>query len=206
MARILISEDHPLTLMGTKTFVQGLGHHICELCSNGVTAYNMILKHKPDIAILDINMPGMNGIEILEKLTLRINVILVTMHKEYSLFNRAKELNAKGYILKEFAMDVLEECINSVLRNEIWFSKEIQENLYLDTQSSKIDILNELSFAEKKIVQLIGKQKSSKEIASMLFVSEKTIENHRHSIMKKLNLPPEKNALLVWAIQNNSQF
>ncbi|MBK7305454.1 MAG: response regulator transcription factor [Saprospiraceae bacterium] len=209
MASILISEDHPLTLMGTKTFVQGLGHHICELCTNGVTAYNMILKHKPDIAILDINMPGMNGIEILEKLalqSLRTKVILVTMHKEYSLFNRAKELNAKGYLLKEFAMDVLEECINSVLRNEIWFSKEIQENLYLDTQSSKTDILNELSFAEKKIVQLIGKQKSSKEIASMLFVSEKTIENHRHSIMKKLNLPPEKNALLVWAIQNNSQF
>lgn len=209
MASILISEDHPLTLMGTKTFVQGLGHHICELCSNGVTAYNMILKHKPDIAILDINMPGMNGIEILERLvskSLRTKVILVTMHKEYSLFNRAKELNAKGYILKEFAIDVLEECINAVLQNEIWFSKELQENLYLDKQSTKNNILNELSFAEKKIVQLIGQQKSSKEIAIMLFITEKTVENHRHSIMKKLNLPPEKNALLVWAIQNNSQF
>lgn len=93
MASILISEDHPLTLMGTKTFVQGLGHHICELCSNGVTAYNMILKHKPDIAILDINMPGMNGIEILEKLalqSLRTKVILVTMHKEYSLLIEPK--------------------------------------------------------------------------------------------------------------------
>ncbi|MBK9338569.1 MAG: response regulator transcription factor [Lewinellaceae bacterium] len=99
MANILISDDHPLTLMGTKTYIESLGHHICELCSNGINAYNMIRQRKPDIAVLDINMPGMNGIEILEKLhnePVPTRVILLTMHNEISIFHRAKALGVKG--------------------------------------------------------------------------------------------------------------
>ncbi len=205
MAKILISDDHPFTLMGTKSYVQSLGHDICEMCSNGISAYNMILQHQPDIALLDMSMPGMNGLEILEKLLpspIKTKVILLTMHKEMSIFNRARELKVKGYVLKEFSTDVLDECINAVLKGETWFSKELSENLHIDKNGSDDSILTKLTFAERKVVELIGRQHTTKEIANLLFIAEKTVENHRHSIMKKLNLPAEKNALLVWAVQN----
>ena len=209
MANILISDDHPLTLMGTKTYIESLGHTICELCSNGITAYNMILQCKPDIAVLDINMPGMNGLEILEKLQStqpKTKVILLTMHNEISVFNRAKELNVKGYVLKEFSTDVLEDCINTVLKNETWFNPELTNQMNINTNQAGDTLLDKLTFAEKKIVQLIGGQNTTKDIAKMLFISEKTVENHRSNIMKKLALPAEKNALLVWALKNMPTF
>ena len=205
MANILISDDHPLTLMGTKTYIESLGHTICELCSNGITAYNMILQRKPDIAVLDINMPGMNGLEVLEKLqssSPKTKVILLTMHNEISIFNRAKELNVKGYVLKEFSTDVLEDCINAVLNNETWFNPGLGGQLNINVDQESDSLLDKLTFAEKKVVQLIGKQQTSKDIAKTLFISEKTVENHRSNIMKKLALPAEKNALLVWAVKN----
>ena len=205
MANILISDDHPFTLMGTKTYIESLGHTICELCSNGITAYNMILQRKPDIAVLDINMPGMNGLEILEKLQStqpKTKVILLTMHNEISIFNRAKELNVKGYVLKEFSIDVLEDCINAVLNNETWFNPELTNQMNINSNQAGDTVLDKLTFAERKIVQLIGGQYTTKDIAKMLFISEKTVENHRSNIMKKLALPAEKNALLVWALKN----
>jgi len=205
MATILLSDDHPFTLMGTKAYVQSLGHHICDMCSNGISAYNMILKYQPDIALLDMSMPGMNGLEVLEKLqTARLDtrVILLTMHNEVSIFNRARELHVKGYVLKEFSTDVLEDCIKAVLNNETWFSPELSNRLHINTDTASDSLLTRLTFAEKKVVELIGRQNTTKEIAQLLFISEKTVENHRSNIMKKLDLPAEKNALLVWAIKN----
>jgi DNA-binding NarL/FixJ family response regulator len=205
MANILISDDHPFTLMGTKSYVQALGHNVCELCSNGISAYNMILKHRPDIALLDMSMPGLNGLEVLEKLqkeSIKTKIVLLTMHKEVSIFNRAKELNVRGYVLKEFSTDVLEDCINAVLDGQTWFSEELSANLNIDANNGEDTALTKLTFSEKKILELIGRQHTSKEIAKLLFIAEKTVENHRSSIMKKLDLPAEKNALLVWAVQN----
>ena len=81
--KILVADDHPLTLMGTKSFVESLGYEVDDVCSNGITAYNLIISHRPAIAILDINMPGMDGLEVLEKVftqKLKTKVILLTMH------------------------------------------------------------------------------------------------------------------------------
>ncbi len=166
----------------------------------------MIQKHQPEIAILDVNLPGINGLEILEKLQsspVRTKVILLTLHKELSIFNKAKSLSAKGYVLKEFSTDVLDACINAVLKGETWYSRELDENLFFDKEAHPGGPdLSVLTFAERKILKLIGRQHTTNEIATMLFIAEKTVENHRHNIMKKLQLPPEKNALLVWAVQN----
>jgi DNA-binding NarL/FixJ family response regulator len=203
MAKILIADDHPFTLMGTKAYIQGLGHFVCELCSNGISAYNMILQKEPDIALLDINMPGMNGIEIAEKLQTaqpKTKIILLTMHKERSIFQRAQTLGVKGYVLKEFATDVLDECITAVLQGKMWTSPELNSHLQMSSDESNPNSLQQLTFAERKIISLIGQQYSSKKIAELLFISEKTVENHRSNIIKKLDLPSERNALLVWAL------
>jgi len=206
MANILICDDHPFTLMGTRSFVQSLGHTVCETCSNGISAYNLILSQQPDIALIDVSMPGLNGLELLEKLRLtpvRTRVILLTMHKEMSIFNRARALDAKGYVLKEFSTEVLEECINAVLNGGTWFSEQLSSNLLIDNQKfDPASPFEKLTFAERKILELISQQRTSREIAQTLFIAEKTVENHRSNIMKKLGLPAEKNALLLWAVQN----
>ena len=202
---VIIADDHPFTLMGTKAYIESLGYIIMDLFSNGIHAYNTIITRSPDIALLDISMPGMNGLEILEKIQthkVKTKIILLTMHKELSVFNRAKELNVQGYVLKEFATDVLQECMVSVLEGKRWFSKELFQKLQSGSEAQTEQEIDKLSTAEKKIATLIAQQYANKEIAEMLFVSERTIEGHRHNMIKKLNLPSEKNALMVWALKN----
>ncbi len=204
MAKILIADDHPFTLMGTKAYIEGLGHRICDLCSNGISAYNMIMKHQPDIAVLDMSMPSMTGLEVAEKLKTDapyVKIILLTMHKERSVYKKAQKIGIEGYVLKEFATDVLEECINAVQQGQTWISTQVLEHLHIDNIEDA-DEVKRLTFSERKVAQLISAQKSNKQIAEALFLAEKTVENHRSNILKKLNLPTERNALLVWAMQN----
>lgn len=205
MHSILIADDHPFTLMGTKAFVESLGYTVIDLCSNGIAACNSIMTRNPDIALLDMSMPGMNGIELLEKLSkhrVAVKVVLLTMHNEVSIFNRACALGVKGYILKEFAVKELEQCLKEVVHNNTWFSPRLSTLLVMDDQKGALNGMDKLTFSEQKILELIAQQHKTKAIAQMLFISEKTVENHRSSIMKKLGLPPEKNSLLIWAMKN----
>jgi DNA-binding NarL/FixJ family response regulator len=206
MKNIIIADDYPLTLIGTKAFVETLGYRVIESCNSGILAYNSIVSSIPDIALIDLSMPGMSGIDILEKikpLKLVTKVVLLTMHNEISIFNRAKELGAAGYILKEFAEFELEKCLEQVSKNNNWFSPHLEKALVIDNAEQADSDLQKLTFAEKKILALVGQQQSSKQIAEALFISEKTVEKHRSSIIQKLKLPSEKNALLIWAIKNN---
>lgn len=199
--RILIADDHPFTLMGTKGFVESLGYKVEDICSNGITAYNLINTHQPNIAILDINMPGMDGLEVLEKVyrqKLKTKVILLTMHKEMTVFKKANQFAVSGYILKENAQEELQLCLEAVKKGNQYISKNLENDLLIDN-SSENDGLNKLTFNEKKILELIAQQKTSKQIAEMLFISEKTVEGHRSNIITKLELPKEKNVLLIWA-------
>lgn len=199
--RILIADDHPFTLMGTKGFVESLGYKVEDICSNGITAYNLINTHQPNIAILDINMPGMDGLEVLEKVyrqKIKTKVILLTMHKEMTVFKKANQFEVAGYILKENAQEELQLCLEAVKKGNQYISKNLENDLLIDNAAEN-DVLNKLTFTEKKILELIAQQKTSKQIAEMLFISEKTVEGHRSNIITKLELPKEKNVLLVWA-------
>jgi DNA-binding NarL/FixJ family response regulator len=202
---ILIADDHPFTLQGTKAFVEGLGFSVTDICSNGVTALNLITAHKPGIAILDINMPGMDGLDVLEKVykdKLRTKVILLTMHREMSIYKKANELGVYGYILKNYAAEELGICIKEVLQNRQYISPLITNELVMDNAGNNNTALAKLTLAERKIIELIGQQKTSGQIADLLFISEKTVEGHRRNIIEKLELPKEKNVLLHWAAKN----
>lgn len=200
--RILIADDHPFTLMGTKGFVESLGYKVEDICSNGITALNLINTHQPNIAILDINMPGIDGLEVLEKVfrqKLKTKVILLTMHKEMTIFKKASQFEVSGYVLKENAQEELQICLEEVIKGNQYVSKNLENDLLIDNSSVNNDALNKLTFTEKKVLELIAQQKTSKQIAEMLFISEKTVEGHRTNIIQKLELPKEKNVLLVWA-------
>lgn len=202
--KILIADDHPFTLQGTKSFVESYGYKVIDTCSNGISAFNLITLHNPDVAILDINMPGQDGLDVAKKIQeskLKTKVILLTMHKEMTIFKKANEYGIYGYILKEHAHTELEKCLEEVKKGK----RYVSEFLIDDLISDKIDATNELSrltLSERKIVELIALQKTSKQIAELLFLSERTVEGHRSNIIEKLGLVKEKNTLLKWTIQN----
>lgn len=199
---ILIADDHPLTLQGTKAFVESLGYHVSNICSNGITALNLITTQTPGISILDINMPGMDGLEVLEKVQrnkLRTKVILLTMHSEMSIYRKANELGVFGYILKNYAQEELGQCLKDVCQNIQYISTHVTGELVMDKTENSNGDLAKLTFIENKILELIARQHTSKQIATLLFISEKTVEGHRRNIIEKLDLPKEKNVLIHYA-------
>lgn len=202
--KILIADDHPFTLQGTKSFVESYGYKVNDTCTNGVAALNLILLHKPDIAILDISMPGLDGLDVAKKVQegkLKTKVILMTMHNEMTIYKKATEYGIYGYILKEHAQIDLKKCLIEVVKGNKYIGEFLLDNLINDSKATN-DQLTNLTLCERKIIEFIEQHKTSKQIAALLFLSEKTVEGHRSNIINKLNLPKEKNILLKWAIKN----
>jgi DNA-binding NarL/FixJ family response regulator len=201
---IIIADDHPLTLNGIASFVASLGYVVLNTYTNGVVALNNILALRPHYAILDISMPGYTGLEVLQKVRAEnktVKIILYTMYQDTALFQKAKALGVNGYILKDFAIEELAECLAQLRYNKQWFSPRLEDVLVVTPNSSDEERLRSLSAAEQKIISLVAQGKSSKQIAEQLFISEKTVENHRSNIIKKLGLAGGAGALVHWATQ-----
>lgn len=200
----VIADDHPLSLLGTQVLIESLGYVVLEVCKDGEIAWNSIKRLKPDFVILDISMPKLNGLEISEKIRvhqLPTKIILLTSHKEKSVFDYAKELDVNAYLLKQYALEELKNCIKHLLTNDYYRSPRIKFDLEEDINYKKNKVLSQLSFIERKVFELIIEQKTTKEIANLLFLSEKTIEAHRSAIIRKLGIESERNALLKYAAQ-----
>ncbi|MEZ4857583.1 MAG: response regulator transcription factor [Flavobacteriaceae bacterium] len=204
---IIIADDHPLLLKGLSDFLLEKGYNVVGSGQNGREAYNLINKLQPDIAILDIQMPYMSGLEIAKKCkhnAIHTKIILITFHKEKELYKEANELNIYGYILKEFALEEIENCLNYVSEGKPFLSPKIND--ILGTSSKKDSFLEILTPSEKKILKLIALDKTNKEIASHLFISYRTVEKHRSNIITKLNLEHKTNSLLIWAKEHQEKF
>jgi DNA-binding NarL/FixJ family response regulator len=205
MKTILLADDHPITLAGIQSYVESLGYQVVKTCKNGTDAFQGILEYAPDLVILDLNMPGMNGLEVLEKVRSQNNdskIILYTMYHEKSFLTKARNLGVNGYLLKDFALEELSICLKKVSTNEFWFSPKLDESLIIKKHDSITEKLLSLTTSERKILSLIGQDYSTKAIAEMLFVTDKTIEKHRSNIINKLGLPNERNILQRFALQN----
>jgi DNA-binding NarL/FixJ family response regulator len=204
---IIIADDHPLLLKGLSDFLIEKGYNLIGSGKDGREAYNLITKKNPDIAILDIQMPYMSGLEIAQQckgLDIDTKIVLITLHKEKDLYQKAQELNIFGYILKEFALEEIEICIKTVTEGIPFFSDKIKELIgvvFVDD-----DELNMLTPSEKKILKLIAQDKTNKQIASQLFISYRTVEKHRSNIITKLKIEPKTNSLLIWAKEHNEKL
>jgi DNA-binding NarL/FixJ family response regulator len=206
---VLIADDHPLTLFGTANYVISLGYKVCEMCNNGINAINAINAMTPDIALLDVNMPGLDGIEIserIQKLKIKTKVVLLTMHNERSLYSKAVECGVYGYLLKNFSSEELDACLKAVSVGKQYVSMHLERELISTEVLEGDNRLASLTFTERKVLELISQQRNTKQIAQLFFTSEKTIERHRRNIIDKLHLPKEKNQLLIWALQNRELF
>lgn len=200
----IIADDYPLSTLGTQVLIESAGYVVLGTYNNGKSAWNAIKKQKPDFAILDISMPEMTGLEVAENIKLYnipTKIILLTSHNEKSIYTKAREWNIHAYLLKQYALEELKDCIEHLKTNEYYHSYRLQSEIVEDPDYIKNQALQKLSFVEKKIFELVVQQKSNKEIASLLFLSIKTIEAHRAEIIKKLDLEPGKNTLLKFASQ-----
>lgn len=205
MQTIIIADDHPITLSGIRVYIENLGYHVLDTYQNGTDAYNGIMQLSPDFVILDLNMPGMNGLEVLEKVRAvnnDVKIILYTMYHEKSFLTKAKELGVNGYLLKDFALEELVICLEKINKDENWFSTKLDETLTINKHDTEMTKIMSLTPAERKILSLIGEDHNTKSISDLLFISEKTVEKHRSNIIKKLGLPNEKNVLIRFALQN----
>ncbi|MBK7182618.1 MAG: response regulator transcription factor [Bacteroidetes bacterium] len=209
--KLLIADDHPIFRTGLKDILLSSFKKMDLIeCVNGAQAIEKIKSLKPDIAILDINMPELNGLEVAKivlKENLKTKVIILTMYRDREMIKKAMEVGAFGYILKDFAADEIIECIEKVKLNEKYIGPELQtfyqEIGHEDLKKKELNqLIKNLSQAELKTLKLVSQNKSTKEIAELLFLSEKTIENYRSKICQKLMLPPRNNSLLLWTSEN----
>ncbi|MFA4924296.1 MAG: response regulator transcription factor, partial [Ignavibacteriaceae bacterium] len=176
--------------------------------SDGKEALEKILEQKPDVAVLDINMPYLTGLQVVKELRSRndiTEIVFLTMFDDEDMLNEAMDLDVKAYILKDSAALDIVNAVHSVHDGHIFISPSLLSKLS-EKKKVKEELtpgLKELSDKEIIVLKLIAESRSSKEIAEELFLSPKTIENYRHRISEKLNLSGSY-SLLKFALENKN--
>jgi len=211
-ATVLIVDDHPVFRRGLREVIEeGARFQVVAEASDGEEAMRMVLEAKPGIAVIDIDMPRMNGLEMvraIRKLELPVLTIFLTMYKEEDMLNAAMDLGVKAYVLKENATDDILVALDSVAKGEIFVSpsmlemKKRRSNRVQQLLLSKPQI-DDLTPAERRVLKFIAEDHTTKEIADLLRISAKTVENHRLNICQKLNLHGS-HSLLRFAFDHKS--
>lgn len=196
MINVIVAEDHTLVRAGIRALLENAKDiYVLGEADNGQEAINLLRKHQPDVLIMDIMMPRLNGIQAAEKihsLKLRTNILLLSMYSDPSLVHQAFKYGVKGYVLKSSVSDELIKAVYALAQNKSYLSQEISEIVLENVSNPPSDgwdsnPLSNLSPREKEVLQLIAEEHTSAEIADELFISEKTVEKHRSRIMKKLD-------------------
>jgi DNA-binding NarL/FixJ family response regulator len=203
---VLVADDHPLMLQAICRLIENIPSlSIVGTAQNGAEALLFLGKEKPDIAILDVDMPLMDGLEVIRSArhaNIQTRFIVLTFHKEPSMVRKVMDLDVMGYLIKEDSSIEITECIEHVRHGKRYISHAINQDALLQKDSP----INTLTDTEIKIARLIGKGMSSQEIADLMFVSAKTIENHRSNICRKLDLDGKHNSLVKWAIEHKDEL
>jgi len=203
--KVFNADDHTLLRKGVSELIKETSFlDYVGSAADGQEALDMIRAIRPDVAILDIEMPHLSGIDVARTLineNISTQFVLLTLFKNVSFFQNAFNVGVRGYLFKDCSDQVILDCIRSVHSGKAYVNLELTQYL-LTTKNVKDDQLSDLSDHEVNILRLITQLKTSAQIADMLFISPKTVANHRSNIGKKLNLSGEQNGLLKWAIKN----
>jgi two-component system, NarL family, response regulator NreC len=197
MIRVLIAEDHLMVRAGIRALLEKAGDiHVLGEASNGQEAIEMTELLKPDVLIMDIMMPRMNGIQAAEtiyEMKLPSHILLLSMYSDAGFVHQALQCGVKGYVLKSSVSDELLWAVRAVASGKSYFSDSIAEivgesSFHPHATRHESDPLSSLSPREKEILQLIAEEHTSAEIGKLLAISEKTVEKHRTKLMEKLNV------------------
>lgn len=197
MVRILIADDHGIVRTGLKLlFERSSGIEVVAEAVDGLEAVEKAAECEPDVVIIDIGMPRLNGIDATARIVKhnsRTAVIVLSMHSDESYILRALDAGARGYLLKDTADDYVEQAVETVISGKPFFTPSVAESLLDDymrllRERHITDSYDLLTDREKQVLQLLAEGKSNKEVAAVLSVSPYTIETHRTNLMQKLNL------------------
>lgn len=206
---IILADDHPLLRKGLKDIIEEQGEFkVIGEAGDGEQAFKLIQQLKPAIAIIDIQMPKLNGLEVVSLIyreKLQVETIVLTMYDKENIFNRAMDLGVKGYVMKDSAAAEIVDAISSVIAGKYYISSSISGFLVKRSQIRKpaaegnVSGISTLTTTEQKILRMIANNMTTKEIADELNLSIHTVEKHRYNICQKLNLSGT-NALLRFAL------
>jgi DNA-binding NarL/FixJ family response regulator len=201
--KVLIADDHPLLRQGLRSLLEKEGFEVVGVAADGHEAVALATRLTPDVAVLDIGMPGLNGLDAAREIQrhgLAKATVLLTMHTEDHYVLEALRAGVKGYVLKNQAPQTVAEAIRQAFRGGVFLSPGISRVL-VDAYVSKREPTDELlSPRERQVLQLVAEGKTTKEIAQILDVSVKTADSHRGRLMKKLDIH-ETAGLVRYAIR-----
>jgi DNA-binding NarL/FixJ family response regulator len=202
--RVVLADDHALVRQGLKVLLEREGFQIVGEASDGQEVVRLLPSLHPDVAILDIRMPLLNGVDAareLQKVSPKTKIILLTRHDEGQFVTESLRAGVMGYVLKSQAATDLVHAIQQVCRGAIYLSPSISR-VVVEAYLSKIELpADPLTSRERQVLQLVGEGKSSKEVATVLGISVKTAESHRTRLMQKLDIH-ETASLVRYAIRH----
>lgn len=203
--RILIADDHPILLKGLETLLKEKGYTELWTAGNGDEAYHIIRNYSPELAILDIKMPGKTGIQlarICKRQFPELKIIFLSYHADPEFIELARKLDIKGFIPKENSTMEIEQCIRQVCEGELYFPKGVEVNEPVAEARILIQTLDSMTPTQKKVLELISLGYQSREISEMLQISERTVEKHRSNMVQKLDLDHTRLNLNKWVLEN----
>lgn len=205
---IAIIDDHKMVREGLRQLLEFEGDiNVIAEAGDGEEGYKVIKNDKPDVVLLDINMPVMNGLELLKKIRMendKTRILILTIHNEVEYLSKAIEIGVNGYVLKDSESSELKKAIQAVNRGECYIQPSIAPLLLeaSNKEDKQDDTIGVLSSREHEVLKLIAEGLFNKEIAYKLSISEKTVKNHVSNIFKKIGVSDRTQAA-VYAIKNN---
>jgi len=190
--RVLIADDHGIVRSGLRMLLDSVdGIDVIGEAADGIEARDIALRERPDLAILDVKMPGLTGLEATREIRAQapeVAVLILSMHEEERYLFEALKAGASGYVLKRAADRELIDAIRAVERGEPFLTPEAQQALIRDVLGDGERQQEELTPREEEVVKLVADAHTNKEIAELLGLAEKTVENHRSNAMHKLGM------------------
>ncbi len=190
--RVLIADDHGIVRSGLRKLLESEeGIEVVAEASDGAEARDLAVANQPDLAILDVKMPELSGLEATRAIREQapdVSVLILSMHEEERYLFEALKAGASGYVLKRAADSDLIDAIRAVERGEPFLTPEAQRTLIKDVLERGSSGEEELTPREEEVVKLVAEAHTTKQIAEVLHLSEKTVENHRANAMRKLGM------------------
>jgi DNA-binding NarL/FixJ family response regulator len=209
--KVVIADDHPLFRSGLRNVIDSeRSFEVTAEAEDGEAALRLIAEMKPDVAILDINMPVLGGFAVageVRRRSLPCEIIILTMHSEEEMFNKAMSLGVRGYVLKDGAVHDIIHCLHAVRRGQSFTSAGLTNYLFRRAaapQRPRSGVAS-LTPTERIVLRRIGEYRTSKEIAAELGISVRTVENHRRNVSVKLDVGGS-HALIKFAQQNSDEI